>query len=611
MILMDFLFYFKKDFSINKAENLFNLSLLLVANLAIMSVISIFVILQLNPFFFSFTNWYFGFIHDYLTTLFILSIIFVGIIYFLNIQNWLIKKRKDIGIIKALGGLNYIRTIFLTEIFSFTIISFILCITIFPIIFYSIYYMLLFSGFTVTLRYPIIEILLVAGFLFGISWLFGGLLINFYYKKPISNLLSKEKMIISEQKEKNKSRRRFNWLKFEYKFAKRSNDRQSSKNNRLYVSLLLCFFSISLVIFSTITYNNSSNTYLSRSIDGDDYILGERNFIGNYTELLNLRSTTPLNQYEGLKNINIINQTLIETLEATIGVQIDKRLVVSLTVTEIPYTIGYARIGNYNTFEMLAIGINRSSSFYNAYVNVPLSQLQNGIILGDFVYFNVIFSPDYEKIEINDAIHGKSPIYNIIGYTIDPLAQGRNCLMDQETLCNYLSLSIDSSNLIFLKFTNKSQISVVQNLINTQYSNLSLINLQMVSSENLNYANIIWFPFFIFPFLLVFFSSLCFCIFFYQKYKDDKTDYVILRALGTQKTSFLKILLFENFLFTIPASFSGIALGFIISIILYFQVMLNPLLIFLYFLILTLTIIASTNFVIIPVYILTRKKLGI
>ena len=609
---MDFLHYAKKDFSINKAENIFNICLLLITNLIMMSVISIFTILQLNPFVFTFTHWYFGFIHDYLTTVFILSLIITGIIYFINIQHWLIKKRKDMGIIKALGGLNYIRSMFMIEIFSLTIIAFILSLFIFPIIFYFIYYILFLSGFAVTIQYPIIEILLLTGYLFGISWLFGGLLINFYYKKPVSSLLAKEKMIIPEANEKNKPKKRFKWTKFEYKFAKRSNDRQSSKNNRLYVSLLVCFFSFSLVIFGTIAYNYGTNSYLTQSINGDDYIIGEQNFIENYTNLLNLRNVTPLDQYEGLKTINEINQTFVSILEQTSGVAIEKRLVVSLTASEIPYIIGYSQIGNYYDFEMLVVGINHSETFYSSFHNVELNQLQNGLILGDFVYYNVILAPNYEQLAFNDAIYGKTiQNYRIVGYAIDPLAQGRNCLIDREILRTYLGLPANSTNFIIVKFSNLSQINIIQNLVDNHYSNLSLVKLQDVLSQNLNYATVVWFPFYMLPILLIFFSSFCFCIFFYQKFKDDKKDYVILRSLGAKKTSFLKILIHENFLFTIPASFSGVALGFIVSILVFFRIMLNPLMMFLYFLILNLSILGSITFITIPVYFLTKKRLGI
>ncbi|MFX1571944.1 MAG: FtsX-like permease family protein [Promethearchaeota archaeon] len=546
----------------------------------------------------SFVNQFFfsgsinGIFSQYNTLIQILLII-LAIIIILSISTTLvITKKKDIGIMRALGTLpRKLYNFYFSEVYIIFFIGFTLGLII-GLISFGIFSLILnFLEFPIKFQIDLIYTpILFFSCLFGIFFITGYTLRKIGKQKIIKTFSKDIPYNFDASKKIKFIPKWLSSLGFNVKISIFNTLRRKGEFRRY----LLVFSLICLVIFTlglgTIVLRTSSQNWIRKSQGENIIAIGHEDVITNYSLMYKMFSEPEISITKDTINFTrkqyFFNFNNISEIQDIEGIEkIDKRIINFYDVQE---GQGFHFFEDIQDFRV--IGQRRSGTIPIIGVN-PDYLIQNFEIEGNFFTNEDAF----DNMTIGDGLalnffdyaldqslkllsYGKS--FHISGVVIDSFYSGWAGYLSLDIVQQALNLT-NQINLLLLKINPDSYEKIreeLTNILNILGPNFSLLNLNTVFNENLTFiSNISLYPLF----LIIIVSIIgILSLYNYQKSSiiDKARDFLIMRAIGANNNSLKKILFLESIYVIVPSLFLSLGIGMILnSIVLFARVNLPPL----------------------------------
>ncbi len=531
---------------------------------------------------------------------------------------YIINKKKDIGIMKALGTLpRRLYSFYLLEVYIIFFIGFFLGL-IGGLISFGIFSLIM-NSFFISINFQIDVIFTTILF---VSCFFGIYLITGYTLRKIG----KEKLMKTFAKDIPYNYNALRKLQFIPKWL-------SSLGTNIKISIintlrrkgefrryLIVFSLISLIIFTlglgTIVLKTSSEEWVHRSQGENIVIFGHQEVINNYSLMYNMFSDPEIlidtNDINFIDSKYLFNLSVVNEIKNFDGVEeFDERLISFYEVQEQPGLHYFADIEGFRQ-----VGQNREDAIPIMGVN-PENIIQNfemegnfftnedsfdNITIGDGLAYNLFEYALDQSLELSSY----GPSFHISGVVIDSFYSGWVAYMGLNESRLILNLMNDEINLLVLKLRPGSYEEVKNELNNISLTigdNFTHLKLDDVFGKNLSFiSNLSLYPMFL---IIVIAILAVLSIYNYQKggIIEKARDFLIMRAVGAKNKSLKRILFFESLFVIVPSLLISLSIGMILNSALIFgRVYLPPLYIpFMIFIIIFLVFILFNFLSLIPI----------
>ena len=544
----------------------------------------------LNEFFFS------GSINEIFSqynTLIQILLIILAIIIVLAISTTLvITKKKDIGIMRALGTLpRKLYNFYFLEVYIIFFIGFVLGL-IFGLISFGIFSLIInFLGFPIKFQIDLIYTpILFFSCLFGIFFITGYTLRKIGKQKIIKTFSKDIPYNFDASKEINFIPKWLSSLGFNVKISIINTIRRKGEFRRY----LIVFSLISLIIFTlglgTIVLRTSSQTWIRKSQGENIIALGHQDVINNYSLMYNMFSEPEIsittetinftNKHYFFNFNNISEIEYIDEIE-----KIDKRIINFYDVQEVQGFHFFEDIQDYRV-----VGQSRRGSIPIIGVN-PEYLIQNFEIEGKFftnedAFDNMTIGDglalnffDY-ALDQSLKLTSYDKTFHIAGVVIDSFYSGWAGYVSLDIIQQELNLT-GEINLVLLKINSDSYHRIkgeLTNILNKLGPEFTHLRLDHVFNENLTFL----FNLSLYPLFLIIIVSIIGILSLYNYQKSSimykARDFLIMRAIGSNNTSLKKILFLESIYVIVPSLLLSLGIGMILnSIVLFARVHLPPL----------------------------------
>lgn len=507
----------------------------------------------------------FGFSHVLFTYLLVacLFCFLIGIVSTSYLASSMLDERmRDIGVIKASGcPTNRLFTYFMTEI-AVVILSSCLIGTFASVLLYRAW-----SGRPLVRLNPLdlslspVEILIIISvpIAFFLTSYFVG---SRHAEKAIQ--MSAVEAISSQLSSLNLKRigepiliKRFGWI---IKLADRNVWRDKGFMHTI-ACLSVCIFLTTSIFIGGFVSADTTRSYLERATPRQVLIIGEREICDQYVQLAESFSTVNMvPSFDYLSKRYVINPLLAGRLREIPGVEkVDTRLITMTTVkggVEAHVSEGqlYGTL-DLGSSESLIIGIDPSHKIgewmtTNGFLE---ENSQNTAIAGDSHLADIVHpSLKFCKVEI----FGK--MYDVAGICVDSLNQGRFLFIPLKSMQEMLG--DHGCNIILVKVNNdEATVSKVKKM--AQECGLVVTNYDKILDTNLAFLDHVWSYVLVLPAFTLVSTSVIFFSYLAASNSRRFKDYIILRAIGAENHSILRLLLCEASLtlvtcvmFALPAS---------------------------------------------------------
>jgi ABC-type antimicrobial peptide transport system permease subunit len=506
---------------------------------------------------------------------------------------YVINKKKDIGIMKALGTLpRRLYSFYLLEVYIIFFIGFFLGL-IGGLISFGIFSLIM-NSFFISINFQIDVIFTTILF---VSCFFGIYLITGYTLRKIG----KEKLMKTFAKDIPYNYNALRKLQFIPKWL-------SSLGTNIKISIintlrrkgefrryLIVFSLISLIIFTlglgTIVLKTSSEEWVHRSQGENIVIFGHQEVINNYSLMYNMFSdpeilidTNDINFTDSkyLFNLSVVNE--IKNFDEV--EEFDERLISFYEVQEKPGLHyfedieGFRQVGQNREDAIPIMGVNPENIIQNFEMEGNFFTNEDSfdnITIGDGLAYNLFEYALDQSLELSSY----GPSFHISGVVIDSFYSGWVAYMGLNESRLILNLMNDEINLLVLKLRPGSYEEVKNELNNISLTigdNFTHLKLDDVFGKNLSFvSNLSLYP----MFLIVVIAILAvLSIYNYQKggIIEKARDFLIMRAVGAKNKSLKRILFFESLFVMAPSLLISLSIGMILnSIIIFGRVYLPPL----------------------------------
>ncbi|MFW9942676.1 MAG: FtsX-like permease family protein [Candidatus Thorarchaeota archaeon] len=505
----------------------------------------------------------------------------------------IIYKKKDIGIMKALGTLpRKLYNFYLLEVYIIFFIGFFLGVIcgllsfgIFSLIINSFY-------FSIEIQ---IDILFTSILFF--SCIFGIFIVSGYALRKIG----KEKIIKTFSKDIPHDYDASKKIKFIPKWLSslginiKLSIINTLRRKGEFKRYIIVFSLICLIIFTlglgTIVLRTSSEEWIRKSQGENIVIIGHKDVIQNYSLMYEMFSNprvfvnhTDINFTDTKYLFNINNVSNIKEVINDIE-KVDERLITFCDTEEMKKTViiegEYVTYGKHRTEIIPIIGVNTSKIIQNFEIEGNYSSLDYEMFIGDGLAYNYFERPLVQSLKIKD-MGNESYIYEITGVIIDSFYNGYAGYISLESFQNKLLFSNQTINLVLLKLKSGSYKNIKTDLEIFIESNLGIdfahMKMDSVFRKNLNFLfNLSLYP----MFLMIIMAILgILSLYNYQKsgIMEKARDFLIMRALGTRNKALKRILFLESIFVIIPSLLISLSIGMILnSIVIFGRVYLPPL----------------------------------
>jgi len=575
--------YIKRDFKFRKSQFLSGLIVLIIVNTILTLLLFIAENFNFDLISLTSTNWIIQFLGNYFFLVVILSFI-IGFFIFFNIFSELISSRKkEIGVIRAIGGLpELIKSVLLWEIIIISVLGVAIGI-ILGYLSYESFYFFMKSKYFILDNTPFWGLLLQIFLFIFLSWLCGGIQVNITYNKSIGKLLidevELEKKIVRPSKKKSRKLR----FGLAYNFAKRSIKHHKIRSNRLFLNIFFGAILLSLAILGSFVFEQTITDNQKNAYGENMVVIGHKDVVFQYTSRMTLSNFHLRSSMNYTSDLYKINSTILSEFESVPYILIDPRFIIEYVIQEIPYTEGFSQTGYSRIVSSFIIGAHPERFIPNTNLANQLSfrliLLLSGpffVITGDWLAKN-LFSDVSQQNLILHTPQGFNPdslpVYKPLGVCSDPINGGNVIYMNIRHLQDISKY--DGHNLLLIKFFHPGSLIEIGNKIRELNNNgheFIMLNSDWFLNNNIIYTQMVWTPFLIFPFILFGIIILNLNSHLNLSIKKQLSDYRILKALGT-RFSTIKRAIFLQAIFEsiIPYSFGVIIGTSIIFYLLYTQ----------------------------------------
>jgi len=548
----------------------------------------------------------------------ILFLILAVIIVVTITTTHVINKKKDIGIMKALGTLpRRLYNFYLLEVYIIFFVGFFLGL-ISGLISFGIFSLIMNSFFIpITFQIDVVFTTILFVSCFFSIFLITGYTLRKIGKDPIMKTFSKDiPFDYNALKKIQFIPKWFSSLGINIKISVLNTLRRKGEFRRY----LVVFSLISLIIFTlglgTIVLKASSEEWIHKSQSDNIVIFGHEEVIYNYSLMYQMFSNPEIliddnainfTDSKYLFNLSSINEIKnIEEIE-----EFDERI---LSFFEVQEKQGLHFFEDIENFRL--VGQNREAIIPLMGVN-PENIIQNfeiegkfftnedsfdNITIGDGLAFNLFDYAMDQGLELSS--YGNS--FHISGVVIDSFYSGWAGYVGINETRSILNLKNGEINLLVLKLKPGSYESIKNELINistTLGDSFTHLRLNGVFEKNLSFiSNLSLYP----MFLIVVIAVLAvLSLYNYQKggIIEKARDFLIMRAVGAKNKSLKRILFFESLFVIVPSLLISLSIGMILNSALIFgRVYLPPLYIpFMIFIIIFLVFILFNFLSLIPI----------
>jgi len=505
----------------------------------------------------------------------------------------IINKKKDIGIMKALGTLpRKLYSFYFLEVYLIFFIGFFLGL-IAGLVSFGIFSLIM-NSFFISIQFQLDVIFTTILF---VSCFFGIYFITGYTIRKIG----KEKLMKTFSKDIPYDYNALKKLQFIPKWLSSLGTNikisiiNTSRRKGEFRRYLIVFSLISLIIFTlglgTIVLKTSSEEWVRKSQGENIVIFGHQEVISNYSlmyqmfsnpEILIDTNTINFTDSKYLFNISDVNE--IKDLE---GVEeFDERLISFYEVKEklgLHYfedIEGFRQVGQNREAIIPIMGVNPENIIQNFEMEGEFFTNEDAfdnITIGDGLALNLFEYALDQSLELGSD----GPSFHISGVVIDSFYSGWVGYVGINESRIMLNLLNDEINLLVLKLTPGSYEEIKNELNNisiTLGDNYSHLKLDDIFLKNLSFmSNLSLYP----MFLIVVIAILAvLSLYNYQKggIIEKARDFLIMRAVGAKNKSLKRILFFESLFVIIPSLLISLSVGMILnSIIIFGRVFLPPL----------------------------------
>ncbi len=533
----------------------------------------------------------------------------------------IINKKKDIGIMKALGTLpRKLYSFYLLEVYIIFFIGFffgimcgLLSFGIFSLIMNSFYFSIEFQ----------IDVIFTS--ILFVSCILGIFFVSGYALRRIG----KEKIIKTFSKD----------IPYDYDASKKIQfipKWLSSLGINIKLSIIntlrrkgefkryiIVFSLICLIIFTlglgTIVLRTSSEEWIRKAQGENIVIIGHEDVIQNYSLMYEMFSNprivinhTDVNFTDSKYLFNINN---VSNIKETIGdiEKVDERLINFCDTEEMSKTViidgEYVTYGKHRTVNIPIIGVNLSKIIQNFEIEGNYSTHDYEMIIGDGLAYNYFDKALIQNLKIKN-IGIESHEFEITGVIIDSFYNGYAGYISLESFQNKLLFSNQTINLVLLKLKSGSYNNIKTDLEIFIESNLGTdfahMKLDGVFKKNLNFLlNLSLYP----MFLMIIMAILgILSLYNYQKsgIMEKARDFLIMRALGSRNKALKRILFLESTFVIIPSLLISLSIGMILnSIVIFGRVYLPPL--YIPFAVFAILLVTFTSFNFLSLFPIMRK----
>ncbi|MHA2283904.1 MAG: FtsX-like permease family protein [Promethearchaeota archaeon] len=504
-----------------------------------------------------------------------------------------INKKKDIGIMKALGTLpRRLYSFYLLEVYIMFLVGFFLGL-ICGLISFGIFSMIMNSFFipiTFQLDLVFTSILFVSCF-FSIYFITGYTLRKIG-KESIMKTFSKD--IPYNYNALKKTQLIPKWLSslgINIKMSIINTSRRKGEFRRY----LVVFSLISIIIFTlglgTIVLKTSSEQWIHRSQSENIVIFGHQEVIYNYSSMYQMFSNPEILIDKNVINFTeskyLFNLSAVNEIKNIEGIEeFDERIISFYEVQEKPGLHYFEDIANFRLVGQSReavipmMGINPENIIQNFEVEGKFftnEDAYENITIGDGLAYNLFDYALDQKLELSS--YGNS--FKISGVVIDSFYSGWVGYIGINETRIILNLMNEEINLLVLKLSPGSYLEVQNELNNisaTLGDNYTHLRLDGVFEKNLNFiSNLSLYP----MFLIVVIAILAvLSLYNYQKggIIEKARDFLIMKAVGAKNRSLKRILFFESLFVIVPSLLISLGIGMILnSVIIFGRVYLPPL----------------------------------
>ena len=503
--------------------------------------------------------------------IFIEALVFVvgGVIVLFVILLSMDQKKKDFGLIKAIGCRNtLVLTYFVVELL---ILSFVSCVIGIVLGFLSNYIFVNFSGF------PVIEKsinlwfgLLVFGTYFFLSIVFGARpLIKSANLSPVE-VMSPVKYFGLIKTDVFKPISRFGVT---LRIALRSLYRRQDSVLRVVFFMSVIFFLLSVSVSGGLIASDTTNSWINEVVSDNTIIVGKSSVCDHYEFLLSKFSNSNFFvEFDYLDPSFHIPDMTIPVLRSAIGVlDVDPRLLVighieersTFTIdTETQATIS---VGENREIDALIVGIESDEIVDVGYVEGRFLEPADSwhAVIGDSISQEVFSKALIQSLKF----YNRS--FSIVGVQIDPINNGRVVYVPSSTLqnisgfvgFNMITAKLDSSQ------NREESIEFIEKLVKEVDDDLVVRDLKNVIEANTDYLSSVWSSLTIVSLFSLIPATLCLLSYWFLFIEDQKKEFGIFRAIGVRPRIIVFISSIQDVIVLVSSWAAGTSLGISASLL--------------------------------------------
>lgn len=494
----------------------------------------------------------------------ILLLVFVmgAIVVSTTISLEMVTRRRDIGLMKAMGTL-------MDSIFDFfmaqSVIILLASITI-GLVFGTILYILgmiwlggMMPGIQFSFDFPWLQLALLA-VIYTIAGYFSA-------QKPIYDTVQESPSItLNPDVGMRVSKSGFlDGLGLAFRIASKGTGRRLKGTRRTILSLFLSFSIASLLWIGGGVVETTSQSYMMRSMGTNIVAIGNSSMLSQYYDAYSFDGSSLDHTFNFIGSSDMINDSLLTDLQSVLGVvAMESRLIIYDDVEEGPGYVWneeleqYEIIGQQRDGSALLVGVDWSSTISNWYYEGSRINGSEQVWIGGTIADELFDDPLVQSLRVT----GRS--LEIQALAFDTLNGGMMAIMSLATLQGYYGIT--GYNLLLVQIDSYDDAVINQIELLAQSYGLSIYRQQDVLDENIQTIHSIWILLNPLALMALISSFLALMNYLLVSVFGRLRDYVIMQSLGAKPSFIAKMMVAEGLDVGVRAGIPALLIGTFLSV---------------------------------------------
>ena len=364
---------------------------------------------------------------------------------------------------------------------------------------------------------------------------------------------------------------------FTSRIAVRNLVRHRSATIKIVLCMSVVFTLVTVGVAGGLIADRTTKSWVEKAVGKDIVLVAHRDVCEQYRLLLRefLAGTAeaPFNYADERYSIS---DNLLNDIGSLVGNDsLDIRLVLNTTASEIQgITFGEETsqtqtVGDHRQEECLIVGIEPERALSSWFLEGRFLE-SDGVsetVVGDTLARIMFSEPLVQKMKIFEEN------LDVVGICIDPVNNGKVAYVPIKTLENITFVT--KPNLVFIKIdplANRTEsVDQIRTLVNTQYSEFSVLELDPVLDEDRSFLGYIWSSVILLPLLSLGAASFCLIGYVILTIEEQRQEFGILRAVGARSNVVTNVVSRQSLIVLLSSYGLGISFGTIITLLILVQ----------------------------------------